>query len=112
MLFDSGIIKFYDLSEIQERGKMPKQSLSFVTSAYYGERTIGYNRYYARLGANQQIDMLVRIWENRRIKIGMVAIIQNEQYRISNIQHIIADDGLRATDISLERLGDFYDVIN
>lgn len=111
MLFDSGIIKFYNLENIALNGEMPKQRLVFHKKAYYGERTIGFSRFYDAKGVNEQIDLLVRIWADRSIRIGMYAIANDVQYRISNIQQIVADDGLRVTDVTLERIDELYDVI-
>lgn len=110
MLLDSGIINIYTITNTADNGKMPSYSLSLKHRAYYGERTIGFNRYYARLGRNEQIDMLVRIWQTRKIHIGDVAVIDSVQYRITNVQHLADESNLRVTDLTLERMADNYDV--
>ena len=33
-----------------------------------------------------------------------------EQYRIDNVQHLLDDDGLRVTDLTLRRVEQLYDV--
>jgi hypothetical protein len=33
-----------------------------------------------------------------------------EQYRIDNVQHLLNDDGLKVTDLTLKRLEDLYDI--
>ena len=92
---------------------MPVQALVPVTSAYFGERTIGYNRYYAAQGVNQDISLLIRIWRYP-VKIGMYAVLsmsENDgQYRITNVQHLLDDDGLKVTDLTLSALEENYDV--
>lgn len=110
MLLDSGIIEIYTITNTAENGKMPSYSLTLKHRAYYGERTIGFNRYYARLGRNEQIDMLVRIWQTRNVHIGDVAIIDSVQYRITNIQHLADESNLRVSDLTLERMAENYDI--
>ena len=40
----------------------------------------------------------------------MYALIDSDQYRITEVQMIVDDDGLRCNDISLSRLESYYDV--
>lgn len=93
---------------------MPSMRLVAVTSTYFEERTVGYGRYYAAKGVNEQVDLLVRIWRNTDVRIGMYAVLSmsenNGQYRITNIQHTTDDDGLKVTDITLQRMDDLYEV--
>ena len=106
----SGKIKLCRLSNVAAAGLMPVEKLKQYDEVFYEERTIGYNRLYAAQGANQQIDMLVRIWENRAVKIGDYIILEDgTQYRINAIQHLLNPDGLKCTDITLEKLEDYFD---
>lgn len=110
MIFD-GYLTLYTLVNIAEKGLMPKDKLVAIGSEYYGVRTVGYNRYYAALGANQSVDMLVRIWRNTGVKIGDYAVLEDEnQYRIDFIQHLTDEDGLNVTDLTLTRLESNYDI--
>lgn len=60
---------------------------------------------------NEQVDMLVRIWSDTSIRIGMFAVLEgNVQYRIDNVQQLFDEDGLRVTDLTLRRLDSNYDV--
>lgn len=92
---------------------MPVQELVSVFSAYFGERTVGYNRYYAAQGVNQDISLLIRIWRCP-VRIGQYAVLtmsENDgQYRITNVQHLLDDDGLKVTDLTLSALEENYDV--
>lgn len=110
MLFDDGSVKICKLENTAESGQMPKEKLLQVSEYLFGERTVGYGRQYAAKGVNQQVDMMIRIWQDRTIKIGMYAVIDEEQYRIDNVQHLYDDDGLRVTDLTLQQLEDLYDV--
>ena len=112
MLYDSGVLYVCKLTNTAEPGFMPVEKLKAFNKFWYGERTVGYNRYYAAKGANQQIDLLVRIPQDRSIQIGMFVVLGNgDQYRIDNIANGTEDDGLRWTDLTLVRLEDFYDVL-
>lgn len=56
--------------------------------------------------------MLVRIWQDRAVKIGMYAVFEDDsQYRIDNVQHLLDSDSLEVTDLTLRALEEFYDVL-
>lgn len=110
MIYD-GLLTLYTLQNVAEKGLMPKDVLVEIGREYYGVRTVGVTRYYAALGANQSIDMLVRIWRNTEVKTGDYAVLEDEnQYRINFIQHTTDEDGLNVTDLTLVRLESNYDV--
>lgn len=111
MLLDSGTLTICKIGYADDSGKTPKGKLFPLREHYYGERTVGYGRQYAAKGANEQVDMLVRIWQDRGARIGMYAVLENgEQYRIDNVQQLKDDDGLAVTDLTMRRLDDLYDI--
>ena len=114
-MFDAGTITVCQLADTATAGSMPAEQLSPVFSAFFAERTVGYNRYYAAQGVNEQIDMLVRIWRDTRARSGMYAVLsmsENDgQYRITNVQQLLDENGLKVTDLTLERLEELYDVL-
>lgn len=111
MLFDAGTLTLCRLENTAPPGAMPRERLVPGETCFYGERTVGYNRQYAAMGANERIDMLVRIWQNRAARAGMYALLDTgEQYRITFAQQLMDEDGLRVTDLTLERLEDLYDI--
>lgn len=106
---DDGILFICRLDNLAEDGDMPCEKLAKINRHWYEERVIGMNRQYLAKGVNEQIDLLVRIHHDRNVRIGMFAVLGNgEQFRITNVSHIT--DGLRYTDLTLERLDEFYDV--
>lgn len=110
MTFDKKLT-LYSLQDTAEKGHMPVEKLVKYAEEYYGERTVGYNRQYAALGADQRIDMLVRIWRNNAVRIGHFSILEDgNQYRIDNAQNLKDEDGLEVTDLTLRRLEDNYNV--
>lgn len=110
LILDDGTITICRLENRSVDGNMPKPVLVKVSSTTYGERIIGYGRQYAAKGVAEQIDMLVRIWQDRTVRIGMRAVIEGEQYRIQNVQHLYDKAGLKVTDLSLQRMEEFYEL--
>lgn len=111
MLLDSGVLTVCSRSNITRPGKMPAEKLTKKSEHWYGERTVGYGRYFAAQQANEQVDILVRIWHDRDIRSTDYCVLEDgEQYRIVQVQHAVDEDGLRVTDLSLERLGENYEL--
>lgn len=85
---------------------MPSQKLVEQATAFFSYRTIGVTRIYAALGANHQIDLLVRCWNTELEPDWNYVIIDDIQYRIDIAQPV--DD---AVDLTLIRLEEFYDLV-
>ena len=110
MIFE-GTVKFYSLENIAADGRMPVEMLVCKGEAYYGDRAVGYSRQYAAMGVSQRIDKLIRIWRDESVTVHDYAIPEDgRQYRIDNVQHLLDDDGLKVTDLTLYRLEDNYEV--
>lgn len=111
MLLDSGILNLYRLVNTAQNGRMPNEQLVYIDSAYYGERTVGYNRQYAAKAVNESVDKLIRIWRDESISAGMYVLLEdNNQYQIDIVQHLLDDDGLKVTDLTLSRLEKNYEL--
>jgi len=112
MIYNEGIVYLCQLVNTAAAGDAPAMKLHRVGRYWFAARTIGLNRQYAAKSVNEQVDMLLRIHYAPEARIGMFAQLGNgEQYRITNATPITDDDtGLRATELTLERLEDFYDV--
>lgn len=111
-LMDDGTMEIYTLTDTAETGNMPRMKLQLFKKYPFGYRLIGYNRQYAAMGVNEAIDELVRIWQDRKIRIGMYAIINGEQFRITAVQHLDNTAGLAVSELTLVRLGENYDIDN
>ena len=111
---DAGLVTICSLSNLSAAGARPVMVLSPVLSDYFGERTVGYNRYYAAKGVNEQVDLLIRIGRTTAARIGMYAVLtysENDgQYRITNVQQLLDDDGLKCTDLTLTRMDELYEI--
>lgn len=110
MLFE-GRVKIYSLTNTSGQGLMPCEVLRQKSEAYYGERVVGFSRQYAAMGVDQRVDKLIRIWRDESVTIHDYAILDDdmaEQYRIDNIQHLLDEDGLKVTDLTLYRMEQNY----
>ena len=87
MTLDGGVLTICELVDTAAGGAMPALRLMPRSRHYYGERTVGYGRQYAAKGVNEQVDMLVRIWRDRNIRIGMYAIVGDRKSTRLNSSH-------------------------
>lgn len=112
MLYDDGFLRLCALvDKSAPNASMPKEQLIEKSRAFFGVRTVGYGRHYAAMGANQRIDLLVRSWYMPDAEAGMYVVLESgNQYRIDNVQHIVDNDGLRVTDLTLQKMEALYDI--
>ena len=112
MTFDDGVLKIYKIENVAESGKKPKKGLREVAKEYYNLDTVGITRYYQALQAQSQISNVVNIWQDRAISPEMICILEDGlQYRISFVQHLKEEEGLQITKLTLERIGENYELI-
>lgn len=105
---DMGILKLCELTSTSAAGDFPAERLVEVATAYYAEKTVGYNRIYAAKGANEEIDMVVRCYNTDVPYSAKYAVLEGgDQYRISVKQKMVDED---ATDLTLVRMESYYDV--
>lgn len=108
MLHSDGIVTVYSLTK---DSAPDKRRLVKKSEHWYGERTVGVTRMYAAKQANCKVDMLLEIWEDRAIKPDQYAIPEDgEQYRITDVQHTVDEAGLRISLLTLERMGQNYEL--
>lgn len=107
---DAGILTLYNLINTASPGDMPIEKLQKVGEAYYAERTVGYNRIYAAMGADERIDMVVRCYNTDVPYSAKYVVLEDgNQYQISIKQKIVDED---ATDLTLVRMEIYYDVLD
>lgn len=113
-MFDAGLVSICTLTNTAAAGNMPAERLSILETMYFGELTVGMNRFYAAQGVNQQVDLMIRVWRCPCAQAGRYAVLEysdyDGQYRIQQVQHRLDDDGLKVTDLTLTRLEANYDV--
>lgn len=112
-MMDAGTLSLCTLVNTAAPGTMPKERLHEIAQSYFEERVVGFSRYFTARGVNEQADLMVRAWRMPEAQAGMYAVLDkseyNGQYRIVQVQHLLNDDGLKVTDLTLARLGDFYE---
>lgn len=114
MLLNDGVVFFCDLVNDAPIGRKPEYKLRKIAKHWFGERTVGFSRQYQARGVNEQVDMLIRVHRDKRIRVGMYAVLgYGEQFRIGNVQQVIDETltGLKMTDVSIERLDKNYDYV-
>ena len=110
-MMDSGTCRIYTVTDAAENDEMPAPTLHEYGDYEWAfeDRMISYSRQYAAMGADQQIDRIIRIWRTP-VRIGDVVVIGDEQYRIDNVQPTLDDDSLQVVDLTLRRLEGNYDI--
>ena len=110
-MMDSGTCRIYTVTDAAENGEMPNPTLHEYGDYEWSfeDRMISYSRQYAAMGVDQQIDRIIRIWRTP-VRIGDVVVIEDEQYRIDNVQPTLDDDSLQVVDLTLRRLEENYDI--
>ena len=111
MTFDDGILTVYNVNNTAAPGDKPINGLEEKAKYYYGYDSLGVTRYYTALQAKQQIESVVNIpgWNN--IKVTDVCILEDkEQYTVRMVQLGTDENGLKIMKLSLERIGQTYEV--
>lgn len=113
-MYDGGQVEICSLTNGAAAGSMPTEVLSPGFAALFEERMVGFSRFYAAKGVNEQIDLMIRVFGNTPAHIGQYAVLsmsENDgQYRILQVQHLLDDDGLKVTDLTLSRVDELYAV--
>lgn len=105
MTFDDGILTICSVENNANPGMMPKPILVIKGKFYYGFDTLGFNRYYTALQAQQQIEAVINIPGWPEILATDICVLENgDQFRIVLRQPTTDEDGLRITKLSLEKL--------
>ena len=107
MTFDDGILTIYKVENTAHPGQMPVEGLTEKDRYYYGFDTLGINRFYTALQAQQQIEAVVNVPGWGDIAATDICALDNgDQFRIVMRQPTLDDNGLRITKLSLERINE------
>lgn len=110
-MFDTGLLSIYELTEEHTDGDMPHDVLTLRSQVFYGERTVTATRLYQARGADSPIDMIVRVPFDTYVKVNWYVVPNDgDQYRVDAVTKIIVASSERALELTLERLGENYDV--
>lgn len=104
-MFDSGLCKIYSVENAAAPGMMPTETLTLKAECFFEERTVGVSRYYAAKQNTERIDIVIRIWQNRDIKVSDICEVYGGKYVVRQAQQTSDDDGMLVTDLALEGVG-------
>ena len=113
MTFDDGILTVYDVKNIAQGGDRPVMGLEEKAKYYFSYAQISITRYYTAMQANQEVSAVVNIPGWNDVKNTDVIIItepETLQYQVGLVQPELDENGLRIMKITLERLGQKYEV--
>ena len=113
MNLDSGIAIIRRARNAGELGGFPVMVYDQeVFRSYFGMKTVGVIRNYLAQSANNQADFLIEIQRCTAVKTGDQAELKSSEsedfsgiYRIIQVQQVEDDDGLPATDLTIQRWG-------
>jgi len=113
MMLDSGVLTLYHAAttEAVRPGDRPEDSRTAYYTGWYGERVVGYNRFFAAQGVNTRVDRLVRILRPDEPVAGSdtALLADGYYYRVTQAQNNHDDEsGEDVCDLSLERIGEKF----
>lgn len=110
MPLDSGTLTVWRGMNSAPAGSMPVLKYAQIWGSYYEDRTVGIQRYYTAMQHDSRVDAMVRVnrtYEVRpaddRVVLSPFSHQDGSAYRIIQLQQVLDDDGLPATDLTLER---------
>ena len=103
-MMDSGVLLVFTVDNAGTRGSYPVKSATQKAREYFERRV-------AARQANVNVELVARIWRNEDISTQDIAQIEGESgfYKIQQVQHVLDDDQMPVTDLSLERTIEKYD---
>lgn len=107
MTLDDGIIRIYSLVDTAYNGEKPNLQLSDTCTRHcFSYETVGFHRFYTAMEAKQRVDDVVRIYQDRMIRAdqNIAELEDGTQFKIILVQHMLDEDGLRITKLTLERM--------
>lgn len=112
MVLDVGIANIFRGRNAAENGEIPNMVYDTqVFSSYYGEKTVGFSRFFTAKSNDSQADFLIEIQRCGAIMPNDVCKMQSfvdsgisGTYKIVQVQHVTDEDGLLKTDLTLQRV--------
>lgn len=110
MILDAGIAVFCHTETASEPGNLPSYKRTEFHRAWYGERTVGFSRFFTAKQSNVKVDRLIRILRPPSDVVfeaeDVCELPDGFTYRIVQCQYLRDEEaGEDVTDISLERIG-------
>ena len=111
MILDTGLCTLYRVTSDAPAGDMYNETKEKLFTAWFGDRVVGFSRFFTAKQVNTQVDRLIRILRpSAALKADDVCEIDGALYRIAQAQDIRdTEAGEDVVDLSLERLGEKYE---
>lgn len=113
MVLDAGVLKILRGHNEAENGDLVRMVYDIeIFRSYYGEKTVGIQRFYTAKSVDSQADLLVEIQRcgavlaNKdvcRLKSFRDSGISGD-YKILQAQQVLDEDGIPMTDLTLQRI--------
>ena len=111
MPLDSGELTVWRGTNTAPAGGMPQMTYTQIWGSYYEDRTVGIQRWYTAQQHGDRPDLLVRVHRTWALRTATDRVTlapygwedEGGAYRIVQIQQVTDDNGLPATDLTLER---------
>ena len=111
MTFDDGILTIFTVNNAAAPGMKPVEALTEKGQYYYEYANLGVTRYYQAMQANQRVDCVVNVPGWSDIKVTDICTLEDGlRYVIGMVQPTVDENGLRIMKLSLERMGQAYEV--
>lgn len=110
MPLDSGELTLWRGTDKAPAGGMPSLSFTQIWGSCYENRTVGVTRYYTAQQHGDRADVMVRVHRIYDIRPAEDRVIlapydhqDGSAYKVTQKQDVTDEDGLPATDLTLER---------
>lgn len=108
MTFDDGTVIICDVENGAEPGKIPEKKLKYRETHCFSEQSLGIQRYYEAIKANQLIERVIAIYQ-APVSVNQMAVFEDgSQYLIRMVQPGVDENGIKIVKLSLERNGEQY----
>lgn len=113
MILDTGVLTLYHATTTASvrPGDRPEDGREAYYTGWYGERVVGFSRFFAAQGVNTRVDVLARIIRPEEpVRGSDTALLADGYfYRVTQAQNLRDEEsGEDVTDLSLERLGERF----
>lgn len=108
MLLNDGVATILRGHNTAAAGAMPVIVYEALSETYYGEKTVGINRYWTARSHDAQADLLIEIpllpdvTVQDRVELEPYLLPTGGIYKILQVQHVRDEDGQPCTDLTLE----------
>lgn len=106
--FNDGTVKIYKLKDVSDPGMQPRLAPVLYRNHAFAYKTIGTKQNYEAMQASVRLDEKIRIHLDRGISPQDIAVVDNIQYEIVQLQHIMTTKPA-TTVIYLQRREEIYD---